>query len=186
MSRHGYIEDDGYGDPFDQVRWQGIVARAIRGKRGQALLRKMREALDAMPDKRLIAGTLAEPRGVCALGAVAQHTGVDVSDLDPEDAPTVAKRFDIAESLAREVAYVNDAWVTVPRSYMIKPGRWRNPATGEVLRFRGQEEPPEGDGWEWYPEVRYEPTPSEIEQSERRRWEMVSRWVDLNLKVSEP
>lgn len=40
------------------IRWRGAVASAIRGKRGQAFLREMLAALDAMPEKRLIAGSL--------------------------------------------------------------------------------------------------------------------------------
>lgn len=48
MSRSGYSND---GENI--AMWRGQVASAIRGKRGQAFLRELVEALDAMPEKRL-------------------------------------------------------------------------------------------------------------------------------------
>ena len=71
MSRSGY--DDGCCDDsnWNLIRWRGAVNSAIRGKRGQSLLREMREAMDAMPDKRLVAEQLVCEDGVCALGTVA-------------------------------------------------------------------------------------------------------------------
>ena len=38
--------------------WRANVARALRGRRGQAALRDLREALLALPEKRLIEGAL--------------------------------------------------------------------------------------------------------------------------------
>ena len=64
MSRSGY-SDDCSGRELNL--WRGAVESAIRGKRGQAFLREMLVALDAMPEKRLIAGELVTPTGeVCA------------------------------------------------------------------------------------------------------------------------
>lgn len=57
MSRSGY-SDDYDGDNWDLIRWRGAVTSAIRGKRGQAFLREALAALDAMPEKQLIAGDL--------------------------------------------------------------------------------------------------------------------------------
>jgi len=107
MSRSGYVDD--YDDePGRQNLWWGNVARSIRGKRGQAFLREMAAALDAMPVKELIADELVQDGAVCAIGAVAAARKLDVSKLDPEDAEAVAKTFGIAEPLAREIVYVND------------------------------------------------------------------------------
>ena len=53
MSRSGY--HDNMDDPLELGRWRGRVASAIRGKRGQRLLRDMLAALDAMSEKRLVA-----------------------------------------------------------------------------------------------------------------------------------
>jgi hypothetical protein len=46
MSRSGYSDDH---SEWDLIRWRGAVASAIRGKRGQAFLRELLVALDAMP-----------------------------------------------------------------------------------------------------------------------------------------
>lgn len=107
MSRSGYIDD--YDDePWRLICWRGAVASAIRGKRGQKLLRELLAALDAMPVKRLITDEIKNSRGeVCALGA-----------LDPTatsyEAEELAKHFGIARALAAEIVYMNDEydWAT--------------------------------------------------------------------------
>lgn len=66
MSRSGYSDD------CENVGlWRGAVQRATTGYRGQHLLKKLLDALDAMPTKRLIAGAIHDEHGeVCALGAL--------------------------------------------------------------------------------------------------------------------
>jgi hypothetical protein len=111
MSRHGYTEDCWDFDQWHQICWRGAVAASIRGKRGQRLLLDVVRALDAMPEKRLIAGEMVRADGaVCALGAVARHRGIlsTAAAVDPEDSSTVAGTFDVAEPLAREITYIND------------------------------------------------------------------------------
>jgi len=56
MSRSGYTEDN--DDQWALIRWRGAVKSAMRGKRGQAFLRELLAALDAMSVKRLIANDL--------------------------------------------------------------------------------------------------------------------------------
>lgn len=108
MSRSGY---DDCVDGWDLIRWRGAVNSAIRGKRGQALLTEMRDALDAMPVKELIARELETEAGaVCALGAVGQARRIDMATIDPEEYEHVADAFDIAPALAREIVYINDEW----------------------------------------------------------------------------
>lgn len=108
MSRHGYVDFEG-DDVLAEGRYRGRVASAIRGKRGQKLLREMREALDAMPEKRLIAEELVNEDGEhCAMGIVGAARKIDMSGIDPEEPGEVAAAFDIAEVLAREIAYEND------------------------------------------------------------------------------
>lgn len=108
MSRSGYVEDWD-GDDWQYALCRGRVVRAFKGKRGQALLKDMLTALDAMPEKRLIAHELETSEGaVCAIGSVGKLRGVDMSKLDPEDAEGVAGAFDIAPSMAREIVYEND------------------------------------------------------------------------------
>lgn len=106
MSRSGYSDDI---DNWRLIKWRGQVASAIRGRRGQSLLRDMLAALDAMPEKKLIESELQTTDGdVCALGAAGKARGVDMSTLDPEEPRMVAAAFDIAHQLAAEIAYMND------------------------------------------------------------------------------
>ena len=105
MSRSGYSDDC---DGWELIRWRGAVHSAIRGKRGQTLLRELAEAMDAMPVKELIADALHEDGAYCALGVVGAKRGVDMTAIDPHDSEQVSKEFNIAEALAKEIAYVND------------------------------------------------------------------------------
>ncbi len=107
MSRSGYYEDG--DDQWATICWRGAVASALRGKRGQAFLREMLAAMDALPEKKLIVGDLVDKDGcACALGTVAIARGLDVSEVDPEDYAAVAPLFGIADAMAREVMYEND------------------------------------------------------------------------------
>lgn len=108
MSRSGYYEGDS-DDTWAQIRWAGASASARRGKRGQALFRDLLTALDALPEKKLIADSLRKEDGnVCALGAVAAARSIPTDELDPEDYDKVASVFDIAPVLARDIVFVND------------------------------------------------------------------------------
>lgn len=106
MSRSGYSDDD-EGDGRIAM-WRGQVASASRGKRGQKFFRDLIEALDAMPEKRLVTDALIKEGEVCALGALGLKRGIPIGDIDPEDPETVAAKFDIAHQLAAETAYMND------------------------------------------------------------------------------
>ena len=107
MSRSGYSDD--YDDHGALNRWRANVDRAIAGKRGQAFLREMASALDAMPVKELVAEDIVrDSEHVCAMGAVALARKLDVSKLDVDDPGTVADTFGIARALACEIAYEND------------------------------------------------------------------------------
>jgi hypothetical protein len=124
MSRSGYSDDY---EQWSLIRWRGAVASAIRGNRGQAFLREMIEALDAMPEKRLIEEELELNGEVCAMGAVAVKRGLDVSNIDPTEREEVAKAFGIAEAMAAEIAYENDecAWgVETPEHRWARMRAW--------------------------------------------------------------
>ncbi|MGE7207479.1 hypothetical protein ACQKJZ_17600 [Sphingomonas sp. NPDC019816] len=107
MSRAGYTEDYDF-DQWAHIRWRGAVASSIKGKRGQAFLRELADALDAMPEKRLIAGDLEREDNVCTIGSLGKVRGVDMAKLDPEDPGPIADAFGIAEPLVREIEYMND------------------------------------------------------------------------------
>lgn len=107
MSRSGY-SDDYDMENWDLIRWRGQVASAIRGKRGQAFLRELVAALDAMPEKRLIANELESFGNVCAIGSVGMQRGVDMTKLDPDDYDRIAATFGIAPQLVQEIEWMND------------------------------------------------------------------------------
>lgn len=100
----------GYSDDCENLGlWRQAVARAIKGKRGQAFLREMAAALDAMPVKELVDDVIVrDNEHVCAIGAVALARKIDVSELDVYDRHAVAKTFGIAPALAAEIAFEND------------------------------------------------------------------------------
>lgn len=106
MSRSGYSDD--YDNEWSLIRWRGAVKSAIRGRRGQAFLKEMLLALDAMPNKRLIEGDLETDGEVCSLGSVGVKRGIDMSKIDIYDRSAVANTFGISQALAAEIMYVND------------------------------------------------------------------------------
>lgn len=106
MSRSGYTDD--CDDMWDHIRWRGAVKSAIKGKRGQAFLKEMLDALDALPEKKLIARELEAEGAVCALGAVGRARSIDMSGIDPDDPETVAGVFCISDALTREIVAEND------------------------------------------------------------------------------
>lgn len=105
MSRSGYNED---GDYRHIELWRANVDRTIAGKRGQAFLLELVQALEAMPEKRLIQDELRKDGEVCAIGAVGLKRGIDMSRLDPEEPEMVGRAFGISSMLAQEIVYEND------------------------------------------------------------------------------
>jgi hypothetical protein len=104
MSRSGYSDD------CEHIHlWRGNVERTINGKRGQEFLQELIEALEAMPDKRLITDSLRVETGeVCALGAVGLKRGIDMTRLNPEEPEQVGRAFGISTMLVQEIVYQND------------------------------------------------------------------------------
>ncbi|MGX9980652.1 hypothetical protein [Methylobacterium fujisawaense] len=130
MSRSGYVDDYDQDDQWGHIRYRGMIASATRGKRGQAFFRDLLAALDAMPAKRLIRNDLIREdstgyENVCTLGALGRARRIDMTNLDPDDAETVAGKFDIATPLAREVVWEND-----------EAGPWRETPEARWLRVR--------------------------------------------------
>lgn len=105
MSRAGYNDD--FFD-WHTIMYRGQVASTIKGKKGQAFLRELADALDAMPEKRLIAHDLQTGGNVCAIGSVGARRGLDMDKLDPEDPDRIAAAFGITHQLVREIEYMND------------------------------------------------------------------------------
>jgi hypothetical protein len=66
-----------------QRRWalqRANTARQIRSKHGQAFLRELLAAMEALPEKRLIEGAIAKDGAVCSLGALALKRRVDAGE----------------------------------------------------------------------------------------------------------
>jgi hypothetical protein len=150
MSRSGYTDDC-----ENPGLWRGVVANAIRGKRGQAFLRELAAAMDAMPVKELIAEELINDDGeCCTIGVVCKSRGVDVSKIDYQDTHEVGDAVGIAAALAAEIEYENDEcghrYETVPHK----------PKNAWEKDFRWQ---------------RVEETPAE-------RWQRMRKWVESKLK----
>jgi hypothetical protein len=104
MSRSGYSDDCEH-----LALWRGAVERAIAGRRGQAFLHELIEALDAMPEKLLIKGQLQASSGeVCAIGAVGIKRGVELAGMDPYDYDRLSSTFGIARALVQEIEFEND------------------------------------------------------------------------------
>lgn len=124
MSRCGYSDDL---DQRDLAMWRGRVASAIRGKRGQRLLRDCLTALDAMPEKRLIRNELVQDGDVCLLGAGARVRQIeDIDKIEPDDHDTLADRFDVAYCLIQEIEFVNDdmGWDETPERRYTRVRKW--------------------------------------------------------------
>lgn len=156
MSRSGYT--DHIDDPLAYGRWRQAVNRALNGKRGQALLRDLIEALDSMEDKRLYPGSFATADGeFCTLGVLGAHRGTNMDDLGDEDEcdpELVGQRFGIAQSMAAEIMYMNDEyavdewkWITVEICGPVRP---HFPEHGKHTKeIRVANENHAAERWQW-------------------------------------
>ena len=134
MGRSGYSDDIDDPEVFRMnAMWRGQVASAVRGKRGQAFLIELVRALDALPEKKLIANDLVRPAEegdlppcVCAIGSVGLARGVDMTGLDPYDAETLSGVFGIAHQLVQEIEFMNDeaAWRETPEARWSRMRAW--------------------------------------------------------------
>ncbi len=162
MSRSGY-SDDG-DDNWSLIRWRGAVNSAINGKRGQAFLRELLAAMEAMPEKSLTSGELQVDGEFCALGVVGQARGLDLTKIDTEDWERLSSEFGIAEAMAREIMFENDEcvgdwdWIKVEICGPMRP--YRDSHTRNVR------------------------VPSK--NAAERRWHYMREWVASNVKPGTP
>lgn len=127
MSRSGYSDD--FDTEIPGCLWRQAVHRATTGYRGQHLLRKLRDALDAMPVKRLIADAIKDESGaVCALGALDPNAPAYDPDGDfgweEGHARDLAEHFGIAHALAAEIVYMNDEAISWRSAHETPEARW--------------------------------------------------------------
>lgn len=107
MSRVTYNEDYQWG----WIQWAGAAKKAIYGRPGQTFLKELKEALLALPEKKLIADEFMTAQGeVCALGAVAKARGIDMTGIDIDDSVAdIAKaKLGCTFTLAWEIMAQND------------------------------------------------------------------------------
>lgn len=156
MSRSGYSDDC---DGWALIRWRGAVNSAIKGARGQAFFHELAAALDAMPEKRLIADELQNAAGeFCTIGVLGAARGVDMSNLDPDDREAVAAAFNIAPALAAEIVFENDEG--------LYPWDWKDfEVCGPLRRFESR--------------VRSVRVP--VERVAEQRWSRMRAWVESNI-----
>ncbi|WP_236326396.1 hypothetical protein [Pseudomonas poae] len=99
---------------------------ALKGKRGQAFLIELRDALDAMPEKRLVADTLEADGQFCTLGVLGAKRGIDMGTIDAHCRETVSEAFGIAPAMAAEVVFENDecGWNETPEQRWQRMRKW--------------------------------------------------------------
>lgn len=132
MSRSGYSDDC---DGWALIRWRGAVNSAIKGKRGQAFLRELAEAMDAMPEKVLIRNELRDAEGdFCALGVVGAARGIDMSKIDAEDREAVAGAFGISPAMAAEIVCENDENGWYDETPQARWGRMRQWIDSQIIK----------------------------------------------------
>ena len=165
MSRSGYTDDC---DGPESNLWRGAVKSAIRGKRGQAMLRELVVALDALPEKRLAPDSLVNEDGeYCALGALGRLRGMTMEPQDPDDVDPsdVARMFGIAKSLAAEVMYLND-------EYSADAWKWIDIEICGPMR-------PHYPDWNRHTRSVRAPNMQHTEQ----RWRYMREWAAKNIKA---
>jgi len=162
MSRSGYSdgECDSTEDFLRMCVWSANVRRCIAGRTGQAFMWELYQALEALPERKLITGSLEDRGAYCSLGAVALARGVEIpQDLRgpvEEDDYEAADRYEamggffrIKDMLAREIM-------------------WQNDDADEVHYVPGPAKP-----------RRCEPT---REETPEERWQRVREWVVSKLR----
>lgn len=169
MSRSGYTDD--IDNHWHHIMWRGRVTSSIRGKRGQAMLKDLLNALDEMPDKRLYPNNFSTVDGeYCALGALGASRGIKMDDLgnaeDGCDESFVAQRFGVAAPLVQEIMYINDEWVSDHKFVDVE--------------ICGPIRP-------WYPDWGHHKKSICVNDDDapRRRWNVVRQWVESQINQNE-
>ena len=120
MSRSGYEACD--EDEADE--WHRRLMDTIASPEGQTFLRELAAALDALPDKALIADELIDEAGdCCAIGAVCKSRGIE-QELD-NDTEFVAELLGAPHLLVAEIIDQNDGYrIDAPDTRWQRMRRW--------------------------------------------------------------
>lgn len=121
MSRVDWDDEEPWNNAGLMYDWNR--RRSLVGKRGKAALQELREVLEALPRKRLVASALVtSDQDVCLVGAYAHAKGVGMEparfdewgdpDRDPEDeyreTIRAGAQAGLSKSLASALCIVND------------------------------------------------------------------------------
>ena len=131
MSR--YPEGDDYDENWalNMGRWQRNLKTTVNSPNGKKILQELKEALEAMPIRELIQGSLVETKLIgynledehqvmvptdsyCAIGALAACKGIDVAEFAGEDpdyyeiTTELAYELGINQTMAYAIATCND------------------------------------------------------------------------------
>lgn len=160
MSRSGYSDDC-----ENIALYRQAVQRSLDGRRGQAFLRELAQAMDAMPVKRLAADSLTTHEGeFCTLGVVGHARGLDLPKLEGQEPDVVGDAFGISRSMAAEIVYMNDE-----AENDAKPARYV-----EIAGSMREHHP------HWEHRQRY--VREEQDDPEAHRWKRMRAWVAENLR----
>jgi hypothetical protein len=171
------VSRSGYSDDCDHLNlYRAAVDKAIKGKRGQALLRDLANALDAMPVKSLAAHSFEKAEGeFCTLGVLGAKRGIDVKKFDEfyADPLDIAKELGIAKSMAAEIMEINDTAVEYSDRDQTYFEWQKQEFCGPISRRACYQE---GHPLSHTINVRVP-----ITDHGKRRWLVVRNWVDRNL-----
>jgi len=108
-----YVNEDNEENTYGL--WVGSAKKAIGGKKGQAFLKELRQAILNLPKRELFKDRFNKEGGVCALGALGLKRNMDMCELDsqiendePVETKFIAHKFGITPTLAWEIIYAND------------------------------------------------------------------------------
>lgn len=169
--RINYTEDEDFPGQFHI--WQANCRRSLRGKAGQAALRRLEAALLAMDEKRLIRGKLVNSvADVCAIGALAKAEGKlpDPEPLVDDDEDDLDDTAVFAEDHLGFPHLV--AWKVVEQNDIVNDVVWEL-APGPLNRHEVVYHGPDGQG-RGRPHIR--PMTGE------ERYEKVLAWVRAQLR----
>ena len=108
MSRINYTDEEDFAGQFQL--WQANCDRSLRGKHGQVELLVLRDALLALPAKRLIRGDLEANGEVCAIACYGRYKGFDLQVFDPGESDKVGVAGGMPHLVAWKVVEMNDEW----------------------------------------------------------------------------
>lgn len=125
MTRSGYAESDDDVDDAYADEWSRKVVAAMHSPDGQAFLREMAAALDALPERWLIECRLIDEEGdCCAIGAVCRARGIDTEGMDDDGVEYIAERLGVPWPLAAEIVNENDGYRETPEARWQRMRRW--------------------------------------------------------------